>query len=319
MVFSTATLNRALELARLGEGHTRPNPPVGAMLFTARGKCIGEGYHRKAGENHAETEAIADWKRRFPRCRPDTLLVTLEPCSKPGRVGACTDAIIRAGIRHVTYLCTDPNPKNRNQAHDALAACGITCDHLPCAEAERLIEPFAKRVKTGFPYVTVKLAMTLDGKTADNWGDGKWISSEESRAITGRLRERVDAIMVGAETVRKDDPSLLSHGKPNPDLVRVVVSRSGKLPKTAQVFADGKNKTLVFADPRLALAELGKLGMNHVLCEGGIALAASLAELGMVDEWITVLCPKVIGERHIRDAAVLGAGKLKDLHICLRA
>lgn len=319
MEFSTATLNRALELARRGEGHTRPNPPVGAMLFTDRGKCIGEGCHHRAGENHAEVEAIADWQRRFPKCRPDTLLVTLEPCSKPGRVGACTDAIIRSGIKHVTYLCTDPNPKNRNRARKVLAACGISCDHLPCIEAEELIKPFAKRVKTGLPYVTVKLAMTLDGKFADNWGDGKWISSEESRVVTGRLRERVDAIMVGAETVRKDDPSLLSHGKPNPDLVRVVVSRSGKLPKKAQVFADGQNQTLVFDDPRVALTELGKAGFNHVLCEGGAGLATSLVEQGLVDEWLTVLCPKVIGNRHIRDAALLGAGKLKDLHICLRA
>lgn len=318
MEFSTDTLNRALELARLGEGHTRPNPPVGAMLFTARGKCIGEGYHRKAGENHAEVEAIEDWKRRNPKSKPDTLLVTLEPCSKPGKVGACTDAIVLAGIKHVTYLCTDPNPKNRNKAHDALAAYGITCKHLPCEEAEALIRPFAKRVKTGIPYVTVKLAMTLDGKIADNWGDGKWISSEESRAATGKLRERVDAIMVGAGTVRKDDPSLLSHGKPNPDLVRVVVSRSGRLPAEAQIFMDGKNRTLVFDNPHTALVELGRMGMNHVLCEGGATLATSLVELGVVDEWLTVLCPKVIGERHIRDAAVLGAGKLKDLHICLR-
>lgn len=319
MEFSTDTLNRALELARKGEGHTRPNPPVGAMIFDREGRCIGEGYHHRAGTGHAETEAIKDWRRRNPDKVAAALLVTLEPCSKPGRVGACTEAIIAAKIPQVAYMCTDPNPTNRNRAKRVLAKAGISCEHVKCKEAEDLIRPFAKRMLTGMPYVTVKLAMTLDGKIADDWGDAKWISSEESRRKTGKLRERVDAIMVGANTVRLDNPSLLSHGKKNDDLIRVVVSRSGKLPEKAQVFTDGKNPTLVFADAKEALKELGKMGVMHVLCEGGKELAASLAEAGSVDEWITVLCPKTIGRNRIGEAAVFGKGKVKDVHICLRA
>ena len=169
MEFSTDTLNRALELARKGEGHTRPNPPVGAMIFDREGRCIGEGYHHRAGTGHAETEAIKDWRRRHPDKEAAALLVTLEPCSKPGRVGACTEAIIAAKIPQVAYMCTDPNPTNRNRAKRVLAKAGISCEHVKCKEAEDLIRPFAKRMLTGMPYVTVKLAMTLDGKTTKVW------------------------------------------------------------------------------------------------------------------------------------------------------
>ena len=317
---------RALELARRGCGHTRPNPPVGAVVVKG-GKIVGEGWHRRAGGDHAEVAAIKDAHKRLRSHTPtlprsSTLYVTLEPCSKPGRVGACTDAIIAAGISRVVYAIPDPNPKNRGKAKRVLSKAGIACKCLAldrrimskrasgdaywlqiCVKcAMRVIAPFAKHVATGLPYVTVKLAMSLDGKICDDRGDAKWISSAASRRATGRYRSEVDAIMVGAETVRKDDPSLLSHCKPNKDLVRVVISRSGKLPKNAQVFTDGKNETLVFGDARKALEELGRRGFLHVLCEGGLRLATSLAEAGLVDEWIAVTAPIVIGTRPISKA-----------------
>lgn len=304
---------RALELARRGEGHTRPNPPVGAVVVSD-GEIIGEGYHHRAGQPHAEVMAIRN-ARLAPataELRPLTLYVTLEPCSKPGRVGACTDAIIAAGISHVVYGCPDPNPVNRGRAKRILARHGISCELFGprssplVTRLSALIAPFAKHVTTGLPYVTVKLAMSLDGRICDDRGDAKWISSEAARRETGKLRERVDAIMVGAETVRRDNPSLLSHGRRNDDLVRVVVSRSGKLPRKAQVFTDGRNDTLVFPDAELAIRELGRLGMMHVLCEGGLKLATALAEAGLVDEWITVLAPKVIGSRRISEAVTIG-------------
>jgi diaminohydroxyphosphoribosylaminopyrimidine deaminase/5-amino-6-(5-phosphoribosylamino)uracil reductase len=173
-----------------------------------------------------------------------------------------------------------------------------------CAdEAAELVRPFAKHVTIGLPYVTVKLAMSLDGRICDAAGSARWISSAGSRRATGRLRERVDAVMVGAETVRKDNPSLLCHTKRNDDLWRVVVSRSGRLPKGAQVFTDGApNRTLVFRDAREALEELGRMGAMHVLCEGGLKLATSLADAGLVDAWIAVTAPIVIGSRRIADA-----------------
>ena len=157
--------------------------------------------------------------------------------------------------------------------------------------------------------MTVKLALSLDGKICDDFGNARWISSSEARKMTGKCRERVDAIMVGAETIRKDNPSLLSHGKRNDDLIRVVVTRSGKLPKNAQIFTDGApNKTKVFRvgkdakDLKDVLCQLGKMGVMHVLCEGGLKLARSLADAGLVDEWITVLAPVVIGSRPIARA-----------------
>lgn len=298
-------MSRAVELASRGLGHTRPNPAVGAVIVRD-GRVIGEGWHKKAGGDHAEVAAIKNAKRRGNPTEGSTIYVTLEPCSKPGRVGACTDAIVAAGIARVVYAVIDPNPKNRGRARRVLAKHGIKCERLEgplSIKAAKLVAPFAKHVLTGMPYVTVKIAMSLDGRICDDWGDAKWISSEAARRETGRMRERVDAIMVGGETVRRDNPSLLSHGKPNPDLIRVIVSRSGKLPKDAQVFIDGApNETLVFDDARKAMIELGKMGVAHVLCEGGLKLATSLAEQGLVDEWVTVLAPKVIGSRRIGEA-----------------
>jgi diaminohydroxyphosphoribosylaminopyrimidine deaminase/5-amino-6-(5-phosphoribosylamino)uracil reductase len=290
-------LLRAAELARKGEGHTRPNPPVGAVAVKG-GKIIGEGWHRRCGGDHAEVAAIKDARRRGNDPAGCELFVTLEPCSRPGRVGACTDAIAAAGIKRVVYACGDPNPVNRGRAARILRKAGIECVKVPLPEASEILRPFAKHVTTGLPFVTVKIAMSLDGRICDVSGDAKWISGAKTRRLTGGLRERVDAIMVGAETVRRDDPSLLSHGARNDDLIRVVVSASGNLPESAQVFTDGKNPTLVFdASGGLEdmLRQLADQGVMWVLCEGGLKLARALADAGLVDEWITVLAPSVIG------------------------
>ena len=310
-------MERALALARRGEGHTRPNPPVGAVVVS-RGRVVGEGWHRRAGGDHAEVAALKDASRRSASVRGATMFVTLEPCSRPGRVGACTDAIAASGVARVVYACPDPNPKNRGRARRVLAGHGVVCERLDpkspaaCGCAE-LIRPFAKHVLTGMPYVTVKVAMSLDGRICDDWGGARWISSDGSRRFTGAMRERVDAIMVGAGTVRADDPSLLSHGRRNDDLLRVVVSRSGRIPKHAQVLCDGRNETLVFRDAKKALAELGRRGVMHVLCEGGFKLATSLAEAGLVDEWLSVVAPVVVGRRRIGDAVrgTLDAGGVR--------
>ena len=297
-------LFEALMEAETGRGHTRPNPSVGAVIVK-KGKIIGRGYHHRAGMDHAEVEAI---KSCTVSPKGATMYVTLEPCSTKGRVGACTDAIIEAGIKRVVCGSEDPNSKNRGKAKKILTKAGIDV----CFDAENpkvfkdFIAPFAKLVRTGLPYVTVKIAMSLDGKICDNRGKAKWISSEHMRSLTSGMRHKVDAIMIGAETVRKDDPTLLPHGGKNDDLIRVVISRSGKLPKKAKVLTDGKNETLVFPDAELALRKLGAMGITHVLCEGGLKLAVSLAEAGLVDEWITVLAPKVIGERPIDKAIKIG-------------
>ena len=308
---------RAIVLAMKGKGHTRPNPAVGAVIVKD-GRIIGEGWHKRAGGDHAEVAAIKNaLESGASTLEGATIYVTLEPCSKPGRVGACTDAIKAAGLSEAVYAVSDPNPVNSDRAAKVLLALGVKCRKASCspeiiAKAQELVADFAKHVTTGMPYVIVKIAMTLDGKICDFNGDAKWISSADARRKTGLLRERVDAIMVGAHTVRMDNPSLLSHGEENPDLIRVVVSRSGDLPRNAQIFTDGKNKTLVFDDAKKALEELGKMGVTSVLCEGGFELASYLALEGLVDKWIAVLAPKVIGKKPIGEAVTL-----KDV-VCLQ-
>ena len=271
-------MRRAIALAWRSAGHTRPNPPVGAVVVKG-GKLIGEGRHRRCGGDHAEVAALKNCK-----VSPNgaTVYVTLEPCSKPGtNRGKAARVLRRAGIETAHGLCED--------------------------EAFDVIRPFAKHVTTGLPYVTVKLAMSLDGKICDDWGDAKWVSSPRARKATCALRSQVDVMLVGAETVRRDNPSLLARPRPNPDLWRAVVSRSGNLPAKAQVFKDAaRDRTLVYRDAAEAVHDLGKRGFMHILCEGGLVLARSLAEAGLVDEWITVLASKVIGSRRIGDAVPIG-------------
>ena len=333
----TRFMMRALALAARSRGHTRPNPPVGAVVVK-NGLILGEGRHVRCGKDHAEVAALRCVRRRGGETRGATVYVTLEPCSCPGRVGACCDALIAARVAKVVWAIPDPNPKNANRATRVLRRAGFktecwaqsrAADKRQCVDvAWRLIEPFAKHVITGLPFVTVKLAMSLDGKICDERGEAKWISSAAARRETGRLREVVDVILVGAETVRRDNPSLLSHGRRNDDLFRAVATRSGRLPRASQIFTDAaRDRTLVFqvgmgkrTPPSLKLGRarretvvsvpnlkamlrnLGDRGFLHVLCEGGLELARALAQEGLVDEWLTVLAPKVIGHGRLAAA-----------------
>ncbi len=306
-----AFMARAWDLATKSCGHTRPNPPVGAVVVRD-GRVIGEGRHKVCGGDHAEAAALKSCRKTPPKGA--TVYCTLEPCSKPGRVGACCDALIAAEVKRVVWACPDPNPKNRGKAARVLRRAGIetdcwmtsqvaACRELAADIWATTLRPFAKHVTTGLPYVTVKLAMSLDGKICDNTGTSQWISCKDSLCETATWRERADVMLVGAETVRKDNPSLLCHTKPNDDLWRAVVSRSGKLPKTAQIFTDAaKDRTLVYRDPVEAVKDLGTRGFMSVLCEGGLTLARALADADLVDEWVTILCPIVIGGRPLSKA-----------------
>lgn len=303
-------MRRAWNLARKSCGHTRPNPPVGAVVVKGM-RVVGEGRHRVCGGDHAEAAALKSCRAS---ARGATVYCTLEPCSKPGRVGACCDALIAAGVSRVVWACPDPNPTNRGKAARKLRRAGIEAEcwaksgragrrELVRAIWETTLRPFAKHVTTGLPWVTVKLAMSLDGRICDLKGASQWISGPESLRESAAWRESVDVMMVGAETVRKDNPSLLCHTTDNPDLWRAVVSRSGRLPKRAQVFTDAaRDRTLVYRDPREALEDLGRRGFMHVLCEGGLGLARSLADADLVDEWRCFLCPVVIGGRPLSGA-----------------
>lgn len=308
---------RAWALALKSCGHTRPNPPVGAVVVQD-GRIVGEGRHRRCGGDHAEAAALKDAARRLPgidfHTAPATVYCTLEPCSKPGRVGACCDALIAAGVKRVVWACPDPNPTNRGRAARVLRRAGIdtVCWAQERSVARRTLardiwattlRPFAKHVTTGLPYVTVKLALSLDGRICDTMGQARWISGPASLRETATWRERADVVLVGAETVRRDNPSLLCHTRRNDDLWRAVVSRSGNLPQDAQIFTDAaKDRTLVYRDPVEAVRDLGARGFMSVLCEGGFGLARALADADLVDEWVSILCPLVIGERPLADA-----------------
>lgn len=302
---------RACALARAHEGHTRPNPPVGAVIIQ-NGRLIGEGAHVRCGCAHAEVAALSSCTESP---KGATVYCTLEPCSKPGRVGACCDALIASGVACVDFLQQDPNPVNAGAAQVLLTQAGIethdwsrapTPEQLSLVrEGASLIAPFTKFIRTQRPYVTVKLAMTLDGRIADCTGNAKWISSPRAREQTDRLRQRVDVIMVGAETVRRDNPSLLCHQAPNPDLWRAVISHSGCLPHTAQILTDeAKDRTLVYSNPEEALKDLAQRGFLHVLCEGGLRLVQSLAQLDAIDEWIQITAPFVLGAQLIQESHI---------------
>jgi diaminohydroxyphosphoribosylaminopyrimidine deaminase/5-amino-6-(5-phosphoribosylamino)uracil reductase len=300
-----AFMREAIALAWRSAGHTRPNPPVGAVVVKD-GKIIGRGRHIKCGAPHAEAAALSACNESPEGA---TVYCTLEPCSKVGRVGACTDALIASKVARVVWACNDPNPVNAGKALEIFKSNGIEAEFgLLEEEASELIKPFSKHVLTNLPFVTVKLAMSLDGKICDNTGEAKWISCPQARKKTGRLRETCDAIMVGANTVRCDNPSLLSHGEPNDDLLRIVITESSNLPPSSQIFTDeAKDRTIVikpsdFGSLRDVLKSLGEKGIMHILCEGGLKLARSLYDEGLVDEWISVIAPIVIGDKPIQTA-----------------
>lgn len=201
-------MRRALRLAGRGFGKASPNPMVGAVLVK-RGKIIGQGWHKRAGEAHAEIEALHDAQKRGKDPRGATLYVTLEPCSTQGRTPPCTEAIIEAGIRKVVVAATDPNPAHSGRAFRILKRAGVEVMHgVIEVEAMQLNEAFNHWITKYTPFVTVKAAMTLDGKIATARGESKWITGPKSRADGMKLRRGVDAVLVGVNTVIADDPAL---------------------------------------------------------------------------------------------------------------
>jgi len=290
-------MRRALTLARRGVGKTSPNPAVGAVLVK-RGRIVGEGWHRRAGGPHAEIEALR-------RGSGDTLYVTLEPCSTQGRTPPCTDAIIAAGINRVVVAATDPNPRHRGRGLRLLRNAGIRVDAgLLADEATALNRPFNKWIVTGRPWVIAKAALSLDGKMATRTGDSQWITSAAARREAHRLRARVDAIMVGAGTVIRDNPRLtVRHGIRGRQPWRVVV---GRCPKSAHVFTDAhRQRTLHFPtrNLRAVLRELGRREITSVLIEGGPTLLGAAFDAGLVDAVAFFYAPKVIaGRRNVQNA-----------------
>jgi len=287
---------RAIELAKLGEGLTRPNPPVGAVLVLEN-QIIAEGWHRKAGEDHAERDCLKKLPPMPVHLGSATLYVTLEPCSTHGRTSPCTDLILEKGIGRVVVSVEDLNPKHAGRGLELLREAGVEVLSGVCEnEGHKLIAPFEKMITTGMPFVTLKLASTLDGKIADCSGDSKWITGPEARERVQQMRRRADAIMVGAGTVRADDPSLLPRPLNERSPWRVVVGAT--IPPGSKVLTDEvAERTLVReGDLKTILKELAeKHDVMHVLCEGGGKLATGLTEANLVDEFAFFIAPKLMG------------------------
>lgn len=237
----------ALRLARRGDGATSPNPMVGAVLVKG-GKVIGRGWHRQAGGPHAEIAALCDARARGHNPRGATLYVTLEPCSTHGRTPPCTDAIVAAGIRRVVAGAVDPNPQHSGRGFKILRRAGIlVASGLLADECNQLNEAFNHWIIQRTPFVTVKAAMTLDGKIATTAGESKWITGGAARACGMKLRQGSDAILVGINTILQDDPSLTYRGglrskrdNRQPGLRRIVLDSMARTPLTAKVVSDGQ-------------------------------------------------------------------------------
>ena len=286
----------ALAQARKGIGATSPNPMVGAVLVV-RGQILSRGFHRKAGLPHAEIEAL---KKVSKIPSGATLYVTLEPCSTHGRTGPCTEAVSAAGIKRVVIGAIDPYPAHAGRGVDLLRAAGIevVCGVLE-KECTELNKAFNKWVAAKTPYVIAKAGMTLDGRLSLPPGEGQWITSPASRADAQKLRAQVDAILVGAETVRADNPMLTVRGvRSAKQPWRVVLTRSGNLPQEAHLFTDAhRERTLVFKGKsmRAVLRDLGKRGVTSVLIEGGGNVLGQAFDQQLVDEVVFYIAPILAG------------------------
>lgn len=317
---------RALALAARGLGTTSPNPPVGAVVVR-RGQVVGEGYHRRAGGPHAEVLAL---RRAGRRARGATLYVTLEPCCHlDKRTPPCVPAIIAGGIARVVVATRDPNPKVRGCGLVALRRAGLRVDlGVGRAAADQVIEPYRTLVTSGRPFVTLKIASTLDGKIATARGESRWITGPAARRVVHLLRARADAVLTGSGTVLADDPSLTprmgaARGRAP---LRIVLDPTLRVPLRAKVLTDRQAPTLIVTTEtgaaanraalrkigaevlvlpsrrgriqwRALLSELGRRGIASLLIEGGAEVNASALRDGAVDRVLFFLAPRLLGGR----------------------
>ncbi len=311
-------MQRALELAAQGRGRTSPNPMVGCVVVRD-GRIVGEGFHAKAGEPHAEVHAI----KVAGNVRGATLYVTLEPCCFHGRTPPCTDLIIKHKPARVVVAMPDPNPKVAGEGIFQLRNAGIEVEvGLFEDAARRLNEAFCKHIVTRMPFVIAKCGMSLDGKIATRTGDSRWVTSEAARHRVHELRNEVDAILVGSRTVMLDDPSLttrLESGKTK-DPIRVILDADDYLDPRARVFhleskaptwivvpddrtIPGADETIHIPsgpgglDMRHLMRELGARDVVSVLIEGGGTTIASAFEADLVDKVLFFVAPKIVGGR----------------------
>lgn len=323
---------RALRLAERGSLTTHPNPRVGCVVVRD-GTVVGEGWHERAGEPHAEVHAL---RRAGERARGSDVFVNLEPCCHHGRTPPCTDALIAAGVRKVWVGMTDPNPQVAGQGLARLRAAGIeVVDGIAEAEARTLNRGFVSRMARRRPWVTLKLAASLDGRTAMASGESRWITGAEARADVHRLRARAGAVVTGVGTILADDPQLTARDVPGPvrQPDRIVLDSRARAPLSAQVWAEGARRFWVSSvtaqgcpaqvhairvppatdgslDLGAALAALAEHEVNEVLVECGSRLAGALLQQSLVDELVLYLAPSLLGQGARPLASLTGVERL---------
>lgn len=311
---------RALRLAERGLNTTTPNPRVGCVITDSHGQVVGEGFHRKAGEAHAEVNALS---AAGENARGATVYVTLEPCSHYGKTGPCADALIQAGVARVVYAMEDPNPQVAGEGLARIKAAGIAVDGpLLEEDARQLNIGFVQRMTRGRPFVRCKMAMSLDGRTAMASGESKWITGPDARADVQRLRARSCAIITGVESVINDNPALTVRlGENDRQPLRVILDSRGRCPKKAEILdqpgttviasLEGADLSSIEAgefrevwrmpekkggiDLTALVRKLADEGCNEILVETGATLAGAFVAEGLVDEFVVYMAPMLMG------------------------
>lgn len=329
-------MGRVLELAAKGSGSTSPNPLVGAVIVK-EGRIIGEGWHKRAGEPHAEIIAIGNASEDV---EGSTMYVNLEPCSHYGRTPPCAAEVVRRKFKRVVVAMEDPNPLVAGRGIKLIRDSGIRVDvGIQRLKALMLNDIFIKHITKKLPFILLKAAMTLDGKTAARTGDSKWISGELSREYVHHLRNRYSSILVGLNTVIKDNPELTARleGVENINPVRIIMDSKGRIPIDAKVLEIGKGKRTIIAATedmteekkkclenkgaeliitdkkdgkvhiKQLVGELYEKGIDSILLEGGGTAAASFMEEGLIDKAAFFIAPVIIGGK-TAPTPVMGSG-----------
>ena len=336
MNFHESFMRKALSLALKAKGQTFPNPLVGALVVKD-GKIVGKGYHKKAGLPHAEVEAIND---AGYKAKGAILYVTLEPCAHYGRTPPCVDKIVEAGIQKAVVAMVDPNPLNNGKGIKLLQEHGIKVEVGFCEdEARKINQPFIKYITKKIPYITVKTGQSLDGKIATKNGDSKWITSDKARVVAHNLRRFYDGIMVGINTVIRDDPFLVS-GYPKKPITRIIADSRLSMSARANLFQkpdpviiatltqalgqETENRNLLATKAKILeirenngqvnlydlFKKLARLGITNILVEGGGTLIGSLFDYNLVDKVLFFIAPKIIGGKD-SIGSVMGKGALR--------
>jgi len=335
----TTYMRRAIRLAERGRGLASPNPPVGAVVVQG-GRIVGEGFHRGPGTAHAEMEAV---EAAGEASRGATLYVTLEPCTHHGRTPPCAPRVIEAGFARVVIGTTDPNPAVDGRGVAALRDAGIdVTPGVRQTDAERLIQAFSKFIRTKRPFVTAKMAVSLDGRAAAADGSSRWITGPSARRDSHRMRAGADAVLVGIGTVLHDNPQLTVRlrGYAGRQPIRVVLDSSCRTPPDAAVLGDGEQTLIVTTDKATPEAEqalrhrgaevlrlpsrdgrvdlaavmeaLGRREVTHVLIEGGPTVIGDAVERGLADRYLFYVAPKLLGSGGPGAVAALVAPTISD-------